>query len=127
MVDAMTRAGNRDQAFHLADTILSQVDRIMHKNQQESVTIGLVKAIAATGYPDRAEAIIQSIATPGRQAEALVALSEIVQPSRVRTLLAQAVQLDRWAALLSALVKVQPTVREVVAVEVAGITASTKS
>lgn len=121
VVGALAAAGDTTNAYRLARRVQSQVRHIAHLNQQETVLVGLVKAVAATGRMEQAEAIIPTIATPGRQAEALLALSEVAEPVRATTFIVRAVQLHHWTTSLPALVKARPAVLGSIVREVADI------
>lgn len=118
IVQALTTAGENERAYRLARKIQFQTRRITDQNQRESTLISLVKAVAATGHSDEAEALIPPIAKRHRRAEAFIALSEIVAPLRASTLIARALQLDHWTTSLPALVQVVPNTLEVVIDEV---------
>ncbi|WP_228543626.1 hypothetical protein, partial [Micromonospora sp. S-DT3-3-22] len=90
---------------------------ITRPNLQAQALIDLAQAVAATGDHDRARAlathaeqIARSITDPDQQAWALTALIGFAEPTRARSLIANALAVGRWTIPLQVLAEVDAEV-----------------
>jgi len=112
-----------ERACRFAKKIVAQARDISNLGQRDSVLASLARAVAVGNNLNYAEGLIAKVDSPARQAQALIAASEIVEPSEKPRLIAKALQLDHWTTSLAALVRVRPAILAVIADDVAATAA----
>ncbi|MEU8067893.1 hypothetical protein AB0C55_30750, partial [Micromonospora humida] len=86
------------------------VRSITDPDQQARALTALAQVVAASGEFDHAEQIARSITHPNQQARALTALVGLAEPTRARSLVANALAVGRWTIPLKALARVDAKV-----------------
>ena len=109
LAEAAAAAGDLDRAQAMTEQAEVAARQITNPSRQAKVLADLVKAAAAAGDLDRAQELARSITDPDQRTRTLVDLAKGAKPDQARPLLAWALTVDKWQALMEGLVRVDPS------------------
>ena len=121
---AMIEKGQADRGGQLARKIQSGARSIDNSSQRDPVLVNLTRIFGVLGDRQQADKAIRAISTPGRKAEALLALADLADAPERPLLVAEALQICHWTASLGTLFSANPGILEIIADDITRITGS---